>query len=181
MKKYYIGFIVLAIVTLGLAIYVVGMGVQGKQDRQTETRAKEIAKDLNTYVRTNNKIPTSLEDAKITDVPSTITYDKIDSTRYEFCVEYKTSSRGYSTSSVSQVLFDATSSTALDADYNDYGSSSYSSYEPSTLYLSYGHTKGKNCQKVKPYIRRQSTYESTSPSYCDPDSIYYETYQKYCN
>ncbi len=149
MKKYYIGLLLLAALTLGLTIFTVQKGMAGKQDKQTESKAKEIAEQLNDYVDDNNQIPESLDAAGARDVPATITYTKLSDERYKFCVTYKSASRGYGVGT-SEVLLGALSRGAGDfeIDYPD-------DYEPSYLYLGYGHKEGENCQTIKPYISQQ--------------------------
>lgn len=181
MKKYYVGLMILAIITLGLGVYVVSLGISGKQDKQTLIVAEDIAEKLNDYVSSANEIPDSLQDIGVTEVPSTISYTKQSDERYEFCVEYKTASSGYSVSNVSEMMLETAYSSELN--YNSDGFDS--SYEPSSLHVSTSHDKGKNCQTIKPYIQRQSQSSGSfdfdaDSEYCDPNGPYYAFYKNYC-
>ncbi len=167
MTKYYIGLGVIGLITLGLVIYTIVLGSSGKQDANTEKRANEIASKLNSYISKNRKIPASLSEAGVNDAPSTITYTKnSDGTTYKFCVTYK-SATSYG-SDPTELLWGGALQGASQED-NSY--SSYSSdYQPATLYLSYYHKKGENCQTIKPYINNYNynslnTYNSIPSTY----------------
>jgi hypothetical protein len=189
MKKYYIGLIVLGIITLGLAGYIISKGISGKQDKQTHTRANEIASDLTDYVFAKDEIPADLAAAGIKDVPSTVTYTKKDATSYEFCVEYKTAK--------TSVFSDATSALtgAAFGGLSGYGSSFSSDASSTTstyLYIPTSHAAGKNCQTITPNIGNtyldsgsssdslESFDSSAYDQYCEPTNDYYEFYKSYC-
>ncbi len=179
MKKYYIGLIVLAVLTLGLTVYVIGIGGKAKDDTKTEKSANEIATKLNDYISKNNRVPASLDAAGIKDVPSSITYSKKSDEKYEFCVTYK-ADKGYGSADASNLLTGALMGGMYGGAAGNFSdSSSTSSYEPSSLYLNYTHKKGKDCQTVKPYIQ---TYTSSSQldDYCKPTNQYYSFYKSYC-
>lgn len=149
-KKYYVGFALLSLLSIGIAAYVLMQGVAGKQDIQTNKKANEIAKDLNNYIAKNRTIPENLEEADIRDVPNTIKYTKKDSSSFEFCVTYK-SDKSYASNGVMDVLWgSALRSNSFDDDMYE------SDYTPSTLYLPYSYKKGENCQTVEPYSLRNS-------------------------
>lgn len=135
--------------TLGFAGYVAYVGLSSKQDVQTLKTAQEIAPKLNTFVQNNQKIPTSLDEAGISDVPSTIKYTKASDVEYSFCVTYKEAS-GYNDYGLGQSLV----GTALTGGATVYDDPSYydSQYSPESLYVSEVHKKGENCQNVKPYF-----------------------------
>ena len=80
--------------TLGFAGYVMSVGISSKQDVQTLKTAQDIASKLNTYVQNNQKIPESLSEVGVEDVPSAIKYTKDSEKEYSFCVTYKAAS-GY--------------------------------------------------------------------------------------
>ena len=149
MKKYYIGILILLALTLGLTGYTFVQAAGGKQDKETEKKAKSIASKLNNYITRNQKIPEKLSDAGIKDVPTTVTYSKLSSKEYKFCVTYK-SAKGYSSSGPGNFLFDPFSQRYVDMAQEE---TSNSDYKSSYLYLSYTHKKGQNCQTITPYIR----------------------------
>jgi len=178
MKKYYTGILILALVTLGLTGYVVNLGLKTRQDVKTEKSANDIATKLNSYIQKEQKIPKDLKAAGVTDAPGTISYTKDSEKAYTFCVTYK-EAKGYGSDITSTLTSAATS--------RYFGSSgSESSYKPSSLYLSYIHKKGENCQTVEPYLYNRSSSSSSSSLYnstsqlCDPEGEYYEYYKDYC-
>ncbi len=152
MKKYYIGLLVLGVLTFVLTIYTISLGVIGKQDVKTLKSAQSIADKLDKYLATAQKIPVSLDVAGITGVPKTITYTKKSEETYEFCVTYKTASDAYSSTNISSVLLGTLygGSTATTSGYDT--AQDPSAYTPSTLYISGSHKKGKVCQTIKPYL-----------------------------
>lgn len=165
MKKYYIGIIILSVLTIGLTGYVIFQGASSKQDADTYEKANKIATKLNNYISKKREIPTSPKAASIDDVPDSISYTKKSDSEYEFCVTYKHASQGYGESDVTSLLTSSFYGSQSRQSYDDY--SSDSSYKPSSLYLSYSYKVGKNCQTIKPY-----TY---SDSYNNPDPYYTPT------
>lgn len=141
LNKYKIGLAVIAVFVFGLVVYVAIQASAAKEDNQTYKKATKIADKLNTYTLTKSA-PSSLSAIGITDVPDTISYTRLSSTRYKFCVTYKSDSSGFDASSVENQLL-----------YSAYGSdSSYNSdYESSYLYLESTHKKGENCKTIKLY------------------------------
>lgn len=163
MKKYYAVFAILTLVILGVAGYIVSIGVNGRQDLRTQSRAEDIAEDLNSYVSKNKEVPASLEAAGISDVPSTITYTKKSTSEYEFCMDFK-QEKGYGDfggADISTAVTGAALSRAV-PDYEEYTST----YRPSSLYISYTHKAGKTCQTVQPYGLDDcsDTYSTYSPT-----------------
>jgi Tfp pilus assembly protein PilV len=167
MKKYYIGFAVLVLITLGLTGFTLYQGVSGKQDRQTEQKAQDIATKLNEYVRSRQAIPESLDAAGIKDVPATITYTKKSETTYEFCVTYKHASEDYGGVGFEQIVSGAVQQELIRSSDAD------SSYTPSSLYLPYTHKAGKSCQTVEPYYLYDNFLQDTGNS---PDLPMLENY-----
>ncbi len=163
MTKYYIGLAVIGLITIGLFIFTVNLGATGKQDVQTQKKVQEIETKLNSYVTKNQKIPSSLEEAGIKDVPNTITYTKnSDGLTYKFCVTFK-AAKGYSTDPTDLLWGGGLkgASTTDDSSYSSYEST----YQPSSLYISYYHKKGETCQTIKPYFYNYgspTTYSGTS-------------------
>jgi hypothetical protein len=147
MKKYYLGLLAFALLTFGLTIFVLLQGVSSKQDRVTEDKIQEISQKLDSYINSKTSIPETLEEAGIKDVPKTIAYRKISEKEYEVCAEFKSASN-YNSIGVSNVI----TGSIFGGYQGDYYDDSYSSsYKPSSLYM-YSHKKGKNCQKVEPYM-----------------------------
>lgn len=164
-KKYYIGFGVFGLIIVVLAIYTLSLAGSAKQDKVTVTKAQEVAKKLNDYVRSNRKIPDDLSVLDVADIPNTIEYTKKSDTQYEFCVTYKTAS-SYSTPDITSTLTTPLlggygSGASLDDYYID---EEVSTYKPSSLYISsYSHKKGQDCQTIEPYIS-SSSLRSTTPT-----------------
>ncbi len=182
MKKYYLGLIVLAVITLGLTGYVLKLGSEAKNDKKTETVAQDIAKKLNDYIQDNNKVPNNLGDVGASSVPSEIRYTKNSEKSYTFCVTFK-AARGYgggvNVSSIVTGAFASSFSSAYKPDVD---------YKSTMLYVDYSHKKGENCQTIEPYISASSTSSSSSSSsqslideYCDPSAEYYQYYKSYCD
>lgn len=142
--KYYIGFAVLGLFTFGLLIFVVIQASAAKSDAQTYKAAQKTAESINKYIDQEQMIPNSLDGAKITYNKETITYKKISDEKYTFCVTYNTNGASVDgTSLIGEVLYG--SSTVYDSDETD-------TYEYPEIYLSSIHSKGENCQTVKPYV-----------------------------
>jgi len=180
MKKYYVGLLILGVITLGLTVYVISLGIQSKQDVKTEKSAQEISNKINSYISKKQKIPSSLSEVGANDVPDTIKYTKLSEEKYKFCVTYK-AAKGYGSGDITSVLTNAAMSRAYG------GASAYedTSYEPSSLYPSYTHKKGENCQTIKPYIYSYDNYNnydygSSKDEYCNEGGKYYEQYKDYC-
>ncbi len=146
LKKYVLGFALIGLITLGLAVFTLMQGAAAKQDNETSKRAQEIADKLNDYIDSSSRIPENLDDAGISNVPSTIKYSKKNSSEYEFCVTYK-AEKSYGGSDVSSVFWGSALRSSATSEYEE-----DDSYKPSSLYLPYSYKKGENCQTVKPYI-----------------------------
>lgn len=159
MKKYYIGLAVICLVTLGFVGYVGFQGLSGKQDAQTEKKANEIAPKLNEYVASKNKIPESLDEAGIKDVPSSIKYTKQSDKEYKFCVTYKMAS-SYNYGDPVTALGGVVLGGGLNSGYYAEDSYDYNSkYPPASLYLYGSHKKGETCQTIKPYFPTNYSYD----------------------
>lgn len=141
--KYQIGLAVIGVFALVMLIIVVVRAGGIKHDNETYEKANKIATKLDSYVTSKGTPPNSLADAGINDVPEEVTYKKLSSTRYEYCVDYSSNGDGYSSTYIANQLFSSSQSS------QDYGQSS--SVDSSYLYLSPVHHKGKNCQTVKTY------------------------------
>lgn len=164
-KKYYIGFGVIAVAVLGLTIFTMSLASAAKQDKQTIEKARDIADKLNDYTSKEAKIPENLDEVGASDVPDTIKYTKKSESQYEFCISYKSAS-DYSTpdltSAVTGPLLGGYSSSL-----NDYYADTElsSSYKPSSLYISsYSHKKGEDCQIIEPYLSLRNTFSTNSRS-----------------
>jgi hypothetical protein len=142
LKKYKIGLLVLLVLTIGLAGLVIVQAGGTKQDAKTDTAANNIADTLNNYVDTNQIVPTSLSEAGVSTVPSSISYQKLSDSSYKFCITYKSNSSGFDASgAVSNVVTGGTIfNTPLQPADN------------STLIIDTTHHKGANCQTVQPLI-----------------------------
>lgn len=172
MRKYYIGMFVLGVVTCIIAIFLLLQGASAKQDVATERKAQEIAEKLESYVNRKQEIPESLEAAGIRDVPNTVSYDKKSESQYEFCVTYKTEKELGLLGGPLRVLtggipfgYMGGAPYGQDGLYSD-------SYEAPSLYVPPYHKKGKNCQKVKPYLYNDRNFnfdDFDSPSFQQPN------------
>lgn len=168
LRKYVIGLSVLAVLTLGLVVTVVVQGSGAKTDKETYKTAKAIGADLEDYIDDKNIIPSRLSTATNMNIPEEITYTKVTSKEYKFCVEYNSATSGsFSTSSAQSKLLNGLSSSS-----SSYSSSSSST--PSYLYVRESHTKGKNCQTVKPVISSSyyKSYNSSDSSTSKCASLY---------
>ncbi len=150
MKKYYIGLIVIGVLVLGLGGYVIAQGSSSKHDKQTEKKAQEVAETLDRYISDKQKIPNSLDEAGVRNVPNTISYRKVSESEYEVCVDYKTASTySYGAGGIISGLIYGRYAGDYQYESSDYGSSSY---KPSSLYYYGNHKKGKDCQTAQPYM-----------------------------
>lgn len=160
--RYKIGIGALGVLTLVLLIVVLAQAGATRKDADTYDAANKVVTKLNNYIDSKQKLPATLESAGITDVPSTVSYHKSSEKTYEFCVTYSAASDGFDPFSVgSGVTTGSTSSTGGNTAYLESTDSSY-------LYLSSTHHKGKNCQKVTPYIMGSSGYYDSNSSSSDP-------------
>lgn len=150
--KYQIGLAVLGLFALGSMVFLIIQAGTTKQDAETHKQASKTADDLNDYISQKQTIPSSLESAKITYNKESVSYKKISSEKYTFCVTYKTGGSTIDgTSLVTQVMYAGIDmQTATEA----------SDYEESSLYLLSSYKKGENCQTIKPYV-----YEDSSDLY----------------
>ncbi|PJE65610.1 hypothetical protein COU91_00665 [Candidatus Saccharibacteria bacterium CG10_big_fil_rev_8_21_14_0_10_47_8] len=161
MKKYYVGLMVLMIGTIGLLVITLGQAKTAKQDKETLDKAYSTSSKLDDYISQKRTIPTSLADANIKNVPSTVTYEKISSTEYKFCATFSRASDGYDAGWGS--LFTGALYGSQDTSSNDtFGDSGTQEYFQA--YKLYSHKKGENCQTVKPYIFNNSYCQDFSSS-----------------
>jgi len=168
MRKWKIGLLVLGVVTLGLLVYVMIQGLQSKQDRVTYKQATKIADKLNSYITNNRTVPVSLTAAGIDDVPDAITYTRKGTSKYEFCITYKTSNTTDVTAQVQNDIYRTALGGGASVSLPDTNSSSVT-YTPETLYISSIHKAGQQCQTVEPYISSY-TYPYVTPNYNSYDS-----------
>lgn len=155
MKRYYIGFAILTLAVLSIAIVVISKGAAGKQDIQTNKKAQEAVSKINSYLSKNRTIPDSLSEAGVTDSPDTIAFTKLSEEEFKFCVTYK-DDKSYGGNDLTGVLWGAALRDASfeenDSYYND------TEYSRSYLYLPYTYKKGENCQTIKPILRSSNIY-----------------------
>ncbi|HSW80055.1 MAG TPA: hypothetical protein VLG47_04740 [Candidatus Saccharimonadales bacterium] len=151
---YKVGLAVIGIFVVGVAIFVMMQAGNTKKDADTDKAANKIADKLNSYIENNQTIPDTLRTAGVADVPATITYTKLGSSSYKFCVTYKANSSGFDATSA---VLDATSGYPA-GESSDSLNQSYTKY---SLYIDPTHHKGENCQTIKPIIYQ------TNPSICN--------------
>lgn len=158
MKKYYIGLLAIALLTLGLIIFVAGKGMDERQDKVTQKKVTEISQKLNSYVSKNKKIPQTLKEAGVDNIPGTIKYEKVSATTYKFCATFKKKSSYAGAPMLTSLIWGGgVQSTRDDSQYDYY---SDSNDEASSLYM-YSHKEGENCQTVKPYQIAYSYYDNS--------------------
>lgn len=202
MKKYKLGLLLLAVLVLGLAVYTMVLASGSKQDKKTEAKDQEISTALNSYVTEKDKIPASLDEAGVNDVPNSIKYKKLSDEEYQVCVTYKSAGNMYQSIGLSP--FSLLNFTSM---YGNINASMPESTSRTVYYPGYSHKKGENCQTVKPYTggtkfsypTSTSTNSSSSSStntpsssgssssiddytadLCKPTSQYYDLYKDYC-
>jgi hypothetical protein len=160
LTKYKIGFVLLGLFVIILLVVVISQARATKDDTNTYNRATTISTDLNTYIVNNDLVPNSLADANISSVPSTISYQKLSSDSFKFCVDYKTTSSDFDPTAVATGIISGSATGSAT------GSSTNAQYQPTSsvnLYINPDHHKGNNCQTITPYvytrvINKNSTY-----------------------
>lgn len=157
-RKYYVGLGVLMVIALGCLVYAISQAGAAKADKKTNLAVQKISDKMTTYT-IDNGVPASLQEAGISDVPSSIKYTKIDSQKYKICIDYKTASSG----------FDAGWFSLLGGAYgggSPQDTSGDHSYFDSTV--QYRHKKGQNCQTITDsysgYLKSSSS-STTNPSF----------------
>jgi hypothetical protein len=156
MQRYYLALSVIGLLAAGITGYAVVKAISARQDVQTEKRAREIAEDLNSYVTERGTIPSSLAEAGVKDVPSTITYTpKDDGSGYTFCMTYKEARDGFGSPDFTSVVTGYALRGSGMPYYDD------TEFAVSYLYIDYTHKKGENCKTVEPY--QFDYFNSTSP------------------
>ena len=88
MKQYYLGLAILIALTVGLTGFTLVSGKDSKRDEETSKKAETISNKLNEYIYQEGRLPLSLEEAGIKNVPSTIKYELLDEERFKFCAFY---------------------------------------------------------------------------------------------
>ncbi|MBI2592417.1 hypothetical protein HYW36_02995 [Candidatus Saccharibacteria bacterium] len=143
MKKYYFGLAALFVLTVVFVVITLAQGKSSKRDEQTSKKVESISTKLMDYVYQQNSVPSSLNEAGIQDVPSTITYAKLDSERFKFCAYFDRASSSFDAGPLAfltGLVFRVPTSEASPEEETPY-LDSYS--------LAYAHKKGQNCQTVK--------------------------------
>jgi hypothetical protein len=152
LKKYYIGLALLMFFALGCVAYALTQASAAKADKKTNDALQGVGEALDRYTVRDGTVAPSLQAAGAKDVPSSITYTKLDTNKYKVCINYKTVSSG----------FDAGWFSLLGGFFGSgYNNQTYS-YSGNTVFdttVQYHHKKGQNCQTVAPYI-----YNDSSPS-----------------
>ncbi|MBI5906892.1 hypothetical protein HY857_02450 [Candidatus Saccharibacteria bacterium] len=153
MKKYYIGLMLLMFGAIGLLVITLSQAKSAKTDKDTLDKAGSISTKLDNYISQKNTIPSDLAAAGIKDVPSTITYTKLSSSKYKLCATFSGASDGYDAgwaSLFTGALYGSDSTTGRGSAPGDTQGDYFDSY------MLYTHKKGQNCQTVKPYISDSS-------------------------
>lgn len=151
--SYRLGFGILWLFSLVVLIVVLTQAGAVRHDNQLYRRADTISTKLNDYTDGYHKVPASLAAARITNVPSAITYRKLSAKSYRFCVNYRSASSDYN------------STRALDRLYGESTSDGEGTADKSTyLYIDLYHPKGVVCQTVSPNLATDSDTTSTTVS-----------------
>jgi hypothetical protein len=159
--KYYAGLAALMLVAIGLLLYTVAQGAKAKVDAKTDDALDNISKKLDDYVYKNYKVPASLKDAGVDNVPDSITYNKQDNKTYKICVDYKSAGSGGYDAGWAWWLFGGRGVENEPVD-DTLKSDTETSYFD-TYTLRYKHKVGQNCQKVTPYISSYTPPPSIGP------------------
>lgn len=148
LAKYKLGLSVLGLFVVVILIIVIAQASATRQDNKTYNRASQIANSLDNYIDNSNYVPASLAEANITNVPNSITYQKLSDTKFRFCVNYKTAYSGFdaSTAEVNAIAdVQHANDTNLQPSVNSY------------LFLTPAHSKGENCQTISPIYNIYNT------------------------
>jgi hypothetical protein len=146
--RYRIGLGVIALLTLIVFVLVLDLASAHKQDAQTQRTANSIADKLDNYINDKEKVPASLAEAGVKNLPSNMTYRKKTADVFEFCITYKSSNKSPGTvGTIQNVLMNGS------LDEGGYYSGA------SDLEINPVYHKGKNCQTID---TRLSSIASTS-------------------
>jgi hypothetical protein len=145
-----LGFIGLVVFTIVVATIV--QAGHARDDQQAYKQANKMADKLNGWVDKEQDIPNSLAAAGIQNTTSAITYQKLSTQRYKFCINYRSANSG----GFSQTIFSSLYGSRYENGMTD------PSYEDVGLYLSPYYHKGLNCQTVKPSFADSSNSSSSS-------------------
>jgi hypothetical protein len=144
--KYRIGLGVIALLTLIMFVAVLDLASAHKQDAQTQRTANSIADKLDNYINDKEKVPASLAEAGVKNLPSNMTYRKKTADVFEFCITYKSSNKSSGTvGTIQNVLMNGS------LDEGGYYSGA------SDLEINPVYHKGKNCQTVNTYVSSNDT------------------------
>ncbi len=157
LTKYRIGLSLIGLFTVVILVIVLVQASATKQDQQTFNKANDIAIKLNNYIDSSysGTAPSSLLQAGITDVPSTISYHRMTAYTYYFCAKYKNSSTDFNASSIEQNIIMRGFGGGAD---NSSDQGSYNNLPD--LEINPVHHKGWNCETIQLY-----NYNSNTPIY----------------
>jgi hypothetical protein len=144
MKKYYIGLAVLAFLALGAVGYTISQGSSAKKDKQTNDKFKEVASKLDPYTYNGSSLPSSLSAVGLKDIPPTIQYTKVSSTKFKLCVTYYNNSNLFDSGWYS--LLGGYTSTTSDSNSSLQQTDTKAYIDTMVIY---SHKKGENCQTVQ--------------------------------
>lgn len=138
--KYYIFFGVLLVATGLAAGYTLSKSASAKEDAKTTAKSIEIANKLDSFVQKNGQLPSTLDDAGLNSVPTTITYTKTDG-GYRLCTNYHNKAVNYNPALNIPVPY------ALNPEFAGITSAGSQS-GVNTYLLVYSHKSGQNCQTL---------------------------------
>lgn len=158
LTAYKIGLGIIGLFTLLLMVVVVWQAGDYKHDNKLNQQASGIADTLNSYIDNNQSVPSNLAQAGVNDPPSGITYTKLSSDSYKFCVDYRSSANGFSSSAVTEQLLSLSTG---------FGASNYTATQGPTLSILPYYHKGENCQTIKPPIYTNNSSSTDPYSKCN--------------
>ena len=142
LTKYKIGLGIVGLFTVAITIWALAQAGATKQDNNTYNAANNIANKLNAYTDANDTAPYSLTYTGVYNPPSAISYTRLSSSSYRFCMDYKTASSDFSASSTeSDLLTSSVGSSSSSDNSANYGANGF-------LFIDTSHHKGNNCQVV---------------------------------
>ena len=145
MKKYYLGLVILVVLSLGLVGFTLAAGKDSKKDEETSKKVESVSNRLMDYIYQEGRLPSSFEEANIKNAPSTIRYERLDNERFKFCVYYDKAGSSFDAGPLALLTGLIFRAQPVDEASQDEEKAYLDSYT-----LIYAHKKGDNCQTVNP-------------------------------
>ena len=158
MKKYYLGLAILIALSLGLVGFTLASGKDSKKDEETSKKVESVSNKLTEYIYREGKLPSSLEEADIKNVPATIKYERLDEERFKFCAYYDKAGSSFDAGPFALLTGLVFRVPPPDETSQDEEKTYLDGYT-----LSYAHKKGDNCQTVRPQGLNADSFENSFP------------------